>query len=102
LDWKNYSGIVGLIVKGTTIQGAYETTLTLLLKCLDVIDEPAMAMPLLMLDFEAPPPLCLSVTKTLSEFLSERITETEDQSLDNPFTHLSAITVVEIHSDYGS
>ncbi|VDO41358.1 unnamed protein product [Onchocerca flexuosa] len=103
LDWKNYSGVVGLIMKGATIQSGYELTLLLLLKCLEVIDEPAMgpcslipllitsSMPLLLLNFEVPTPLCLSITRKLTEFLSERITETEEQSLDNPLSHLSSM-----------
>ncbi|VDN03343.1 unnamed protein product [Thelazia callipaeda] len=103
LDWKNFNGIIGLIMKGTTIQASYELSLSLLLKCLEVIDEPAMgpcslisllitsSMPLLMLNFEIPTSLCVSITKKLNEFLSERITETEEQSLDNPLSHLSAM-----------
>ncbi|VDK63731.1 unnamed protein product [Onchocerca ochengi] len=103
LDWKNYSGVVGLIMKGATIQSGYEQSLLLLLKCLEVIDEPAMgpcslipllitsSMPLLLLNFEVPTPLCLSITRKLTDFLSERITETEEQSLDNPLAHLSSM-----------
>uniref|UniRef100_A0A915PVF0 Uncharacterized protein n=1 Tax=Setaria digitata TaxID=48799 RepID=A0A915PVF0_9BILA len=103
LDWKNYSGVVGLVMKGTTIQAGFELSLSLLLKCLEVMDEPAMgpcnlisllitsSMPLLLLNFETPTPLCLSITRKLSEFLSERITETEEQSLDNPLAHLSSM-----------
>ncbi|EJD74055.1 SAX-2 protein [Loa loa] len=103
LDWKNYGGITGLIMKGTTIQSGYELSLSLLLKCLEVIDEPAMgpcslipllitsSMPLLLLNFETPTALCLSITRKLAEFLSERITETEEQSLDNPLSHLSSM-----------
>ncbi|KAK6100762.1 Cell morphogenesis N-terminal family protein [Brugia pahangi] len=103
LDWKNYSGIAGLIVKGATIQSGYELSLSLLLKCLEVIDEPAMgpcslipllitsSMPLLLLNFETPTPLCLLITRKLTEFLSERITETEEQSVDNPLSHLSSM-----------
>uniref|UniRef100_A0A0R3RWW2 MOR2-PAG1_N domain-containing protein n=1 Tax=Elaeophora elaphi TaxID=1147741 RepID=A0A0R3RWW2_9BILA len=103
LDWRNYSGMAGLIMKGTTMQSGYELSLSLLLKCLEVADEPAMgpcslipllitsSMPLLLLNFETPTSLCLSITRKLTEFLSERITETEEQSLDNPLAHLSSM-----------
>ncbi|EJW77777.1 hypothetical protein WUBG_11314, partial [Wuchereria bancrofti] len=62
-----------------TIQSGYELSLSLLLKCLEVIDEPAMgpcslipllitsSMPLLLLNFETPTPLCLLITRKLTE-----------------------------------
>lgn len=60
------------------MNNGYELSLSLLIKCLDVINEPIMgnnnslpliitvALPILLLNFDAPTPLCISVAKAIA------------------------------------
>uniref|UniRef100_A0A915AQL7 Cell morphogenesis protein N-terminal domain-containing protein n=1 Tax=Parascaris univalens TaxID=6257 RepID=A0A915AQL7_PARUN len=103
LDWTAFSGIVGLVVKGAVIAAGYELSLSLLVKCVEAVDEPAMGcpnavsliissgLPFLMLNFDSPTPLCITVASALANFLTAKIPEEEGDVGDNPINHLSAM-----------
>ncbi|KHN72892.1 Protein furry -like protein-like [Toxocara canis] len=103
LDWTAFSGIVGLVVKGTVIAAGYELSLSLLVKCVEAVDEPAMGcpnavpliiasgLPNLMLNFDSPAPLCITVASGLASFLKTRFPDGEGDTADNPINHLAAM-----------
>uniref|UniRef100_A0A914RFC5 Uncharacterized protein n=1 Tax=Parascaris equorum TaxID=6256 RepID=A0A914RFC5_PAREQ len=89
---------------GAVIAAGYELSLSLLVKCVEAVDEPAMGcpnavsliissgLPFLMLNFDSPTPLCITVASALANFLTAKIPEEEGDVGDNPINHLSAVS----------
>uniref|UniRef100_A0A0N5A9H4 Protein furry n=1 Tax=Syphacia muris TaxID=451379 RepID=A0A0N5A9H4_9BILA len=103
LEWSTFNGIISLIVKGTVMSGGYELAISILIKCLELIDEPAMgsrlllplmiicALPLLLHNFDCPTPLCLATAKAFAEFTMVKDCSDTNEDIDDPFRNFSSM-----------
>uniref|UniRef100_A0A7E4UWN9 MOR2-PAG1_N domain-containing protein n=1 Tax=Panagrellus redivivus TaxID=6233 RepID=A0A7E4UWN9_PANRE len=108
LDWCGFTGIIGLVSKGVLYSSGYETTISLLVKCAGLLNEPVIAsstgfplivtaiLPYLTSNFDDPTPLCVAAAQSISKYcrnqLDELVKQTPDLARDDhPFNSLAVV-----------
>lgn len=103
LDWKGFSGIVGLLSRGSVVPSAYESSIQALVRVIDVIDEPVVGgrdslgivvchvLPYLLFNFESPNHLCILVCNVLKQYCSESLKKLEIAHADYPLNNLATM-----------
>ncbi|CAJ0942868.1 unnamed protein product, partial [Mesorhabditis belari] len=102
LDWKGFSGIVGLVTRGLVIPGAHEQTIEVLLNLVELVEYGVVGgrsslsliicgvLPHLLCYFDQPNQLCLQAAEIIRKFCEAVVIRTEEQaSGDSPLDHLS-------------
>ncbi|CAJ0578683.1 unnamed protein product, partial [Mesorhabditis spiculigera] len=102
LDWKNFSGIVGLVSKGFVMAGAYEQTVEVLLNMVDLVEHGVMGgrsalcliicgtLPHLLCHFDVPNALCMKAAEIMKKFCETIAAKTEENAAgDSPLEHLA-------------
>ncbi|EYC42272.1 hypothetical protein Y032_0537g3116 [Ancylostoma ceylanicum] len=103
LDWKGFTGIVGLLSRGTVVASAYETSIQALTRLIDVLDEPVVGgrdslglvvchvLPYLLFNFDSPNSLCISVCTTLKQYCTDELKKLETEQADHPLNNLATM-----------
>ena len=108
LEWSGFSGLIGLITRGAIYSSGYEIAVSLLIKCISILNEPVVAstnafaltvttiLPYLLNGFDNMTPLCVTAAQTISAYCQDQLPEAlkeypELTVNDHPLSHLSTV-----------
>ncbi|CAD6188446.1 unnamed protein product [Caenorhabditis auriculariae] len=103
LEWKNFDGIVSLVIRGSVVSIAYEASIQALIRLCDVLDEDvvgghdsialfvAHTLPYMLLNFDNPNSLAIDASNAIAAFCRQEVQRVEKAPSDHPFIHLATV-----------
>uniref|UniRef100_A0AC35TGS2 MOR2-PAG1_N domain-containing protein n=1 Tax=Rhabditophanes sp. KR3021 TaxID=114890 RepID=A0AC35TGS2_9BILA len=90
LEWRTYCGVIPSVIRGCLSGNGYECAITLLIKCIDIIDYYVISsttgdsislivcavLPICLHQFEQPSDLCINATKKLASYFESLVPQT--------------------------